>query len=341
ISMLPSEPKIFYGRETELAEILKLFSLITPRIAILGAGGMGKTTLARAVLHHTDIATRYEKHRHFVDCGLAASKVELAALIGSHLGLNTGTDLTRPLVQYFSRGPPSLLILDNLETVWEPAGCRNQIEEFLSLLTDVAHLALVITMRGAERPGKVQWSRPFLVPLRRLEQTPARQMFMDIADDRHDPKEVDQVLLLTDNMPLAISLLANLADAEGCSTVLLRWDKEKTSIISDGYDRRSNLELSISLSILSPRVTSIPHALDVLSLLSMLPEGLSDVELVQSKLPINDILGCRAALIRTTLAYNDEHKRLKLLVPIREYIHKIQPPGDKIVTPLFKYFREL
>jgi hypothetical protein len=166
-------------------------------------------------------------------------------------------------------------------------------------------------------------------------------MFMDIADNRHDLKEVDQVLLLADNIPLAISLLANLADAEGCSTVLLRWDEEKTSIISDGYDRRSNLELSISLSISSSRVTSIPHALDVLSLLSMLPEGLSDVELVQSKLPVNDILGCRAALIRTTLAYNDEHKRLKLLVPIREYIHKIQPPGDEIVTSLLKYFGEL
>jgi hypothetical protein len=46
-------------------------------------------------------------------------------------------------------------------------------------------------------------------------------MFMDIADNRHDLKEVDQVLLLADNIPLAISLLANLADAEGCSTVLL------------------------------------------------------------------------------------------------------------------------
>jgi predicted ATPase len=144
--MLPSEPKIFHGRGTELTEILKLFSLTTPRIAILGAGGMGKTTLARAVLHHADIATRYEKHRHFVDCGLAASKVELAALIGSHLGLKPGTDITRPLVQYFFRGPPSLLILDNLETVWEPAGCRSQIEEFLSLLTDVAHLALVVSV---------------------------------------------------------------------------------------------------------------------------------------------------------------------------------------------------
>ncbi|KAJ7934299.1 hypothetical protein B0H13DRAFT_1855197 [Mycena leptocephala] len=45
----------------------------------------------------------------------------------------------------------------------------------------------------------------------------------------------------------------------------------------------------------------------------MLPDGLSDVELVQSKIPIDNILSCKAALVGTTLAYSDEHKRLKAL----------------------------
>jgi hypothetical protein len=41
-------------------------------------------------------------------------------------------------------GPRSLLILDNLETVWEPQESRADIEEFLSLITDVEHLALMV-----------------------------------------------------------------------------------------------------------------------------------------------------------------------------------------------------
>lgn len=82
ISMLPSEPKIFRGRESELSGILTLFSQVTPRMAILGAGGMEKTTLARAVVHHAEIIARYEQHWFFVSCGSAATKVELAALIG-------------------------------------------------------------------------------------------------------------------------------------------------------------------------------------------------------------------------------------------------------------------
>ncbi|KAJ7899915.1 hypothetical protein B0H13DRAFT_2518024 [Mycena leptocephala] len=194
-------------------------------------------------------------------------------------------------------------------------------------------------MRGAERPAKVAWTHPFLPLLKPLEQAAARQTFIDIADNRHDLNEVDKVLSLTDNLPLAISLIAHLVDSEGCSHVLSHWEEEKTSLISDGYDRTSNLDLSASLSLSSPRLNS--HSKNLLSILSMLPDGLSDVELVQSKFPIDNILGCKAALIRTSLAYSDEHKRLKALVPIREYMQKIQPPGDHLIRPLHKHFQEL
>ncbi|KAJ7676844.1 P-loop containing nucleoside triphosphate hydrolase protein [Mycena polygramma] len=339
--MLPSEPKIFHGRNSELSEILQHFSQGSPRIAILGAGGMGKTTLARAVLHNAQIAARYGQHRYFVACDSATSKEELAALIGAHLGLMPGKDLTRAVFQYFTRNPPSLLILDNLETVWEQRRTRNVVEEFLSLLTDVGHLTLIVTMRGVERPSKIAWTHPFLPSLRPLEQDAARHIFIDIADDVHEPEEIDQVLALTDNMPLAISLLAHLVDSEGCSMTLSRWGKEKTSMLSDGFDRNSNLELSISLSLSSPRLESFPHSRELLSLLSILPDGLSDAELVQSKLPIDDILACKAALIGTGLAYNDSHRRLKVLLPIREYTQKIQPPDNNHIQSLRRYFQEL
>jgi Cdc6-like AAA superfamily ATPase len=142
--MLPSEPKIFYGRESELSDILQLFSQGTPRVAILGAGGMGKTTLARAIIHHTEITGRYKQHRFFVACDAATTQVELAALLGAHLGLKPGKDLTRAVIQHFSSSPQSLLILDNLETLWEPTESRGNIEEFLSLLAGVDHLGLVV-----------------------------------------------------------------------------------------------------------------------------------------------------------------------------------------------------
>jgi Cdc6-like AAA superfamily ATPase len=150
--MLPSEPKIFHGRDSELSDILQLFSQGTPRIAVLGAGGMGKTSLARAILHHSNIIERYNQQRFFIACESAATQVELAALIGVHVGLKLGRDITGPVIQYFSSNSDTLLILDNLETLWEPAKSRDDIEEFLSLLTGVDHLALLVGLQEFFHP---------------------------------------------------------------------------------------------------------------------------------------------------------------------------------------------
>ncbi|KAJ7823888.1 P-loop containing nucleoside triphosphate hydrolase protein, partial [Mycena olivaceomarginata] len=328
ISMLPPEPKIFHGRQSEISDILHLFNTGIPKIAILGAGGMGKTSLAQAVLHHPRIIAIFAQNRFFVACGSATTKLELVNLIGAHLGLKPGKDLTKEVLQYFANNPPSLLILDELEALWEPASSHGNIEDLLALLTGVKDLALMITMRGAERPAKVQWTRPFLKPLQPLDQEAAHLTFSDIADSGHNAEEVDQILSLTDNMPLAISLLANLADTEGCTNVLARWDKERTSLISEGFDKRSNLDLSISLSLSSPRIQLVPHSQKLLSLLSMLPDGLTDADLIQSKLPLEEIFECKTALKSTALAYSDENKRLTVLMPIREYLQKHRPPAD-------------
>ncbi|KAJ7473299.1 hypothetical protein FB451DRAFT_1174950 [Mycena latifolia] len=335
-AILPAKPKIFHGRESELNAILDSFNGNSPRIAILGAGGIGKTSLAKAILHHPNITQKYD-HRFFVACDSATTSIELVALVGSNLGLQPGRDLTKPVFQYFCRGPPCLLVLDNLESSWESWESRSGVEEFLSLLTDVHDLALIITMRGAERPAKVRWTHPLLLPLTPLSNHAACQTFIDITDN-HDNQAVSQLLQLTDNLPLAVDLLAHLVDYEGCSSVLNRWQTEKTSLLSEGHDKSSNLNSSIAVSLSSPRMTS--GAKNLLSLLSILPDGLSDVELLQSKLPIKQVLQCRSILLQTSLAYKD-NMRLKVLVPIREYMQYSHPPTSSLVQPLQKYFHSL
>ncbi|KAJ7826885.1 P-loop containing nucleoside triphosphate hydrolase protein, partial [Mycena olivaceomarginata] len=210
----PLMPKIFHGRETEMSNIISMLSQGSPRIAILGGGGMGKTSLARAVLHHPETYSNFE-HRFFVSAEAATTSIELAALIGLHIGLNPGQDLTKPVVQYFSRKSSYVLILDNLETIWEPVQSRGGIEEFLSLITEVEQLALIVTMCGAERLDKVQWTHPFLPPLQSLSNNAAYQTFMDITDNVHAIEDVKQLLQWTDNMPLAVDLIAHLVDYEG------------------------------------------------------------------------------------------------------------------------------
>ncbi|KAJ7865344.1 P-loop containing nucleoside triphosphate hydrolase protein, partial [Mycena olivaceomarginata] len=323
--MLPGKPKIFHGRQIELEEIIKLLNQDSARIVILGPGGIGKTSLAKAALHHPEVFPNYQ-HRYFVPCDSASTGIEVAAVIGAHLGLKPARDLTKAVLQYLSRQPASLLILDNLETAWDPIESRNGVEELLSQLTDIFHLALLVTMRGAERPAKVRWTRPFLMPLKPLSPEAARQTFEDIADEFHEPQVIDRLLNLTDNMPLAVALMAHLVDYEGSSNVLARWETERTSMLSAGSGRISDMDASIRISLSSPRLTSSPGALDLLSLLSMLPDGLSDQDLLQSQLPIKDVLAGKSVLLGSSLAYNDDRKRLKSLVPIREHMEKFHPP---------------
>ncbi|KAJ6474914.1 hypothetical protein C8R45DRAFT_935450 [Mycena sanguinolenta] len=298
---------IFHGRETELKDIMKmLLDQQSSMIAILG-GDLNKDSLA--------------------------------ALIGLHIGLNPGKDLTKPVVQYFSKQPSCLLVLGNLETVWEPIQSRSSVEEFLSLLTDIKDLTLIITMRGAERSARVRWTHPFLSPLQPLSNNAAQQTFMDITDNAHSVEDFNQLLSFTDNMPLAVDLLAHLVDYEGLENALARWETEKTSMLSVGYDRKSNLDASISLSLSSPRISSASK--ELLSLLSILPNGLSDAELLQSKLPISNILSCKAVLLATSLAYEDNNKQLLVLMPIRQYVQQFLPPSPFLVHSLRVHFYEL
>jgi hypothetical protein len=107
---------------------------------------MGKTSLSRAVWHHPEVTARYDQHRFFVPCDTVSTSIQLACLIGTHIGLKAGKDLTGPVIHHFSSGPPTLLILDNLETIWEPAESHADVEKFLCCLTNVEHLALIVSM---------------------------------------------------------------------------------------------------------------------------------------------------------------------------------------------------
>ncbi|KAJ7741665.1 hypothetical protein B0H16DRAFT_1564820 [Mycena metata] len=337
-SLVPSRPLIFHGREVELEKILKLLATSErpARIAILGGGGMGKTSLAKASLHISSIHVQ----RFFIAANSATTSIELSALIGSYVGLRPGRDMTRSLIQYFLRAPSTLLVLDNLESAWEPMESRAGVEDFLAMLSEIPQLALIITLLGCRRPGKVAWSDPLLPPLEPLSPGAARQTFIDIAEDFHDEADINHLLSLTDNVPLVVNLMAHLVDSEGCANVLRRWETEKTSMLSQGNDKRSNLHASITGSLSSPRLSIIPGARELLSLISVVPEGLSEGELLQCNFPIRDIIGCKAILLELSLAYMDDKNQLGAFLVVREYMQHFHPPGQHLIQPLIGHLQK-
>lgn len=145
LSLFPPSPKIFHGREVELAAVVSSLLQEPARVAILGPGGIGKSSLALAALHHQDVVDRFSENRHFVSCEAALSSNDLVSAIATYLGLNESRNRAKAILKHFSAlTVPSILLLDNFETPWEPAESRGQVEEFLSLLSDVLHLAIVV-----------------------------------------------------------------------------------------------------------------------------------------------------------------------------------------------------
>jgi hypothetical protein len=96
-SLLPASPKIFHGRESELENLVGTLLADPARIAVLGPGGMGKTTLAMAALHHPKVANKYHT-RYFISCESAHTRDSLVAIMGSHLGLDTSSTLEHAVV---------------------------------------------------------------------------------------------------------------------------------------------------------------------------------------------------------------------------------------------------
>jgi predicted ATPase len=125
-----------------VVDLLKQDSL---RIAISGPGGIGKTSLAQTALHHLEVIAKYSE-RHFIPCNSSLTCADLVSKISSHLGFKNDRASSREILQHFKCGQASLLVLDNLETTWESLLFRPEVENFLSLVTDIPHLALVVSV---------------------------------------------------------------------------------------------------------------------------------------------------------------------------------------------------
>ncbi|KAI0246915.1 hypothetical protein BJV78DRAFT_1157567 [Lactifluus subvellereus] len=275
----PRSPQVFFGRNTELAEIIHIiFTNIGPRparVAILGPGGYGKTTLANAVLTHPRIQHHFGSARYFIPCESIFSSGALLVEIAKCLGvLHEGSDASWSRIHAILNDKESIICLDNFESPWDQDGdIRYAVEELLSRITEIHLVTLLITMRGIVRPAQTHWTKPWLAPLKTLTHDAAREIWEQIADNCDDSAE--ELIKAVDYVPLAVNLLAHLAQATSPVLLLREWNKKQTGLIQmDQTHKLSNLEYSIQLSIDSRRMKANPSAKDLLGVLSILPDGI-------------------------------------------------------------------
>ncbi|KAJ7343663.1 hypothetical protein DFH08DRAFT_234380 [Mycena albidolilacea] len=321
--VLPRVPHNFFGREEPISAAVTTIIAPTPgRVAILGAAGIGKTSVASMVLFDPRVVECFGDHRYFVSCDAAGAKDDLLTAIAGPLGLQ-GDKLQKKILEALGNSEHrSVIVLDNFETPWDSgATSKKEVETFLASLCGLDTLSVVITMRGSERPAGIQWSRPFLPQLGPLDVPSARRAFLALSDCLEDDPWIDPLLTAIDCVPLAIALMANLADGiETPETLIARWREEHSSLLHRTPDRRSSLDISIGISLNSQRMKAVPEALTLLSLISLLPDGVDNSELAAIFPSIGKSRRALSALWQTSLAYNDGHNRTRVLSPIRAHM---------------------
>ncbi|KAN0135990.1 P-loop containing nucleoside triphosphate hydrolase protein, partial [Lactarius tabidus] len=275
----PTVPQIFFGRDAELAQIVQMVTINLgsrpARIAILGPGGYGKTTLAHAVLTVDVIREHFSDARYFVPCESVTSSGALLTELGKTLGVvNSGSDALWSRILASLTSKSSIICFDNFESPWDQhVETKQSVEELLSRVTELHHVTVLITMRGAERPARTQWTQPFLRPLETLDHDAAKETWQAIAGNYDEFSE--KLIEAVDYVPLAIDLLSHLSQVMPPGLLWKEWNSKQTRAVQTGQEHRlSNLECSIQLSINSGRMKANLSAKNLLGVLCILPDGL-------------------------------------------------------------------
>jgi len=279
-----------------------LFGSRPARLAILGPGGYGKTTLASAVLAHRRVRQRFGDARYFVACESATTSGDLLVELGKALGLTeVGLDAPWSYIKTTLTEKECIICLDNFESPWDQAAeTRNSAEELLSKITSLRGVTVLVTMRGIERPARTHWTQPALAPLKTLDSHSAKVAWQLIVNNFDSYAE--QLITAVDCVPLAVSILAHLAQATSPMLLWKEWNEKYTGLVQRGSHKLSNLDFSIQLSLDSQRMRDNPAARELLGVLSMLPDGIHMKLLDKFKDLLGmDILSCLRVLQQCSL----------------------------------------
>lgn len=320
-------------------EILSLVQLNTP-IALIGCGGIGKTSIALTVLHHNQIREKFGSERRFIRCDEFPTSVvhlldKLSKVLGA--GIKNPTELS-PLRQFLS-SKPILLVLDNAEVILDPkANDARAIYSVVDELGRFDNISLFLTSRISTIPPSYK-----RVTVPTLPKEAAGSIFDSIrpVGEWADSDTVDWLLQRLDYHALSVTLLATVAAQNqwDASRLAKEWENRRTGVLQTEHEE--SLAATIELSLTSPMFTNLgPYARRVLEVIAFFPQGVDEgkLEWVFPTVPDAQKIVDGFNILSLT------HKTggfVTMLAPLRDHLRPKVPLSSLLLVTRNQYFSRL
>ena len=324
----PPAPRDCFGRNQLIEKVVGLAERLEP-VALIGAGGIGKTSIALTVLHHNRIKERFGPNRRFIRCDqFPASPAHFLARLSQVIGagIENPEDLVplRPLLS----SKEMLIILDNAESILDPKG--TSAEEIYSVVDELCQfptISLCITSRITTVPSRCK--RPEIPT---LSMEAACNIFYSIYGDGSRSSVIDDLLRRLDYHALSITLLATAAshDAWDYDRLAKEWDTQRARALQTDYNR--SLAATIELSLASSTFQSLgPDARDLLGVVAFFPQGIDENNLDWLFPTLSNGKNVFDRFCVLSLTYRN-NGFTTMLAPIRDYL----TPQDPQSSPLLR-----
>ena len=142
-SLLPREPFLMVGRDNTIRELTALLEK-QRFVSIVGAGGIGKTTMALALAHR--MLAEFDGAVHFLDLGAVEDSRLPASLLASQLGLVAVSEDSLPIILTALREQRMLLVFDSCEHVIEAIAPLTE-----NIFREAPQVHILVTSREALR----------------------------------------------------------------------------------------------------------------------------------------------------------------------------------------------